>query len=95
MIALAGFTIVSSQLPCDSVLRRLPTYAYLFTHCDCLYSDWTDWVAINRMAVDVSQCPSRSALIYERKQLVISGECDDIEENSTICEWWLIHHILY
>ena len=87
MVVLAGFTLVSSiQLSCDHILRRLPSYAYLFTHCNCLYSNWTEWVAINRTAVNISQCSSGSALIYERKQLVISGECDDRKENTTICE---------
>lgn len=89
ILACAGFT-VHGQLSCDSVLRRLPAFSHLFTHCDCLRSEsWSDWLPVNRTAVPASQCPSLSALIYERRQQVIGGTCNDIVENRTICKWKL------
>ena len=91
VLALFGLTAMSGsafgQLPCDSVLRRLPAFSYLFTHCDCLRSEWSEWSAINRTAVPDFQCPSESALTYQRRQRRISGECQDIVENKTMCKY--------
>ena len=85
ILALSWFS-AAFRLPCDSVLHRLPSFSFLFTHCDCLRTDWTDWSAINRTAVPASQCPSLSALTYKRRQQRISGDCQDIVENRTICK---------
>ena len=87
IIACAGLSGVAGQLPCDSVLRRLSSFAHLFTHCDCLRSDWGEWMAINRTAVPASQCPSLSSLTYQRRQIVIDGACRDIVEYNAICKW--------
>ena len=89
VLAIAGLTGVTGQLqlPCDSVLRRLSSFAHLFTHCDCLRSDWGEWMAINRTAVPASQCPSLSSLTYQRRQIVIDGACRDIVEYNAICKW--------
>ena len=87
VMVMACLTVATGQLPCDSVLRRLPSFSHLFAHCECLYSQWTDWVAINRTAVPTSQCPSGSALKRERRQVVISGECDDIVQTNTTCKY--------
>jgi hypothetical protein len=99
ILALSGLTAVSGsafgQLPCDSVLRRLPGFSYLFTHCDCLRSEWSEWLAIDRTVVpDYSLCPSLSALTYQRRQQRISGECQDIVENKTKCELDLADRII-
>ena len=84
-IALAGLTVVSSQLPCDHVLRHFPAFSYLFIHCDCLYSEWTDWVPIERVVEP--ECNSNSELIYTRKEIVVFGNCEDITENKTECKF--------
>ena len=85
-IALARLATVGGQVPCESSLRNLPAFSYLFTHCNCLRDDWTEWRAVNRTAVPTSQCPSGSALIYERRQEVIDGECEDIVERNVTCK---------
>ena len=77
---------MTSQLPCDSVLRRLPAFAHYFTHCDCLYSEWTEWDVVSSHTVNYTQCSSEKALTMQRRQIVISGDCDDITENDTICK---------
>ena len=89
IIALSGLTIVAGQLPCDSALRRLPAFSYHFTHChhECHGSEWTDWLAVSRTAVPSSQCPSRSALTYERRKTVNDGDCQEIIERKTICKF--------
>ena len=90
VLAIAGLAVVAGRLPsCDSVLRLNPAFAHLFTHCDCLRSEWTDWTAINRTAVPASQCPSQSTLTYQRKQQRISGECQDIVEHRIVCKFSL------
>ena len=94
--ALSGATLVTGQLPCDSAIRRLPAFAHYFTHCDCLRSEWTEWAAIDRKALPATQCPSLSALVYQRRQRVIEGQCQDIVENNTICKPRLIFEcVLY
>jgi hypothetical protein len=86
VIALTWLTMVTSQLPCDSVLRRLPEYAHYFTHCECSYSEWTEWEAISSHTVNHTQCSSGTALTMERRQIVVSGECDDISESNIVCK---------
>ena len=62
-----------------------PAISHLFTCCECVYSERTDWVAVNRTAVPTTQCPSGSALTRVRGQIVISGDCDDIIETDIEC----------
>ena len=87
IIALSGLTIVAGQLPCDSALRHLPAFSHQFVHCECYHSEWSDWLAVNRTAVPSSQCPSKSALTYERRQEVIDGDCEETIEHKIICKF--------
>jgi hypothetical protein len=88
LLALTGLSSfsVAGQLPCTSALCLLPPFSHLFTHCDCFLSEWTEWLAIVRMPVNATQCPSESALVYERWRIVLSGECEDIVEYETTCK---------
>ena len=61
-----------------------PCLLAFFPDCDCVFSEWTDWVVTNRLKVPPTKCPSESALTRERKQLVISGECDCITETAIV-----------
>ena len=86
-IAFTWFTMATSQLPCNSQLRLIPVFSYLFTHCECSYSEWTEWVPISSTPVPSTQCPSERALTEERRQRVLSGDCDDRTEEKVICKF--------
>ena len=87
-VALAWLTVATCQLSCNSQLRLLPAFAHLFTHCDCSYSEWTEWVPISSTPVPRSQCSSGRALTEERRQRVLSGEnFDERREENVICKF--------
>ena len=83
VIAFAWLTVVTSQLPCNSQLRLVPSFAHLFTHCECSYSEWTEWSVINSIEVPLSQCDSGRELIEQR---ILTGDCDDRMEERNVCK---------
>ena len=87
LVTFACLTVAASQLPCDSQLRLSPSFSHLFTHCECSLSEWTDWVAISTQPVPMSQCPSGKALTEERRQRVVSGNCDEKREERVVCKY--------
>ena len=86
---ITGSTLQPGQLPCDHILRRLPAFAHLFTHCNCIReTEWTEWVATSRTSIAyfpgvTSQCPSGITLTYEQRRRKISGDCSD--EINNLC----------
>ena len=87
-VALAWLTVATCHLSCNSQLRLLPAFAHLFTHCDCSYSEWTEWVPISSTPVPRSQCSSGRALTEERRQRVLSGEnFDESRDENVICKF--------
>ena len=88
IVVTAGLTAVSGQLPCTSALRRLPQFGHLFAHCDCTYSDWTDWYPIERIAVPTSQCPSAHVFKMERVQHALGDSCADKKEHYDMCKYY-------
>ena len=87
VVAFAFITVAASQLPCNSQLRLSPSFSHLFTHCECSFSEWTDWTVIRTQPVPSSQCPSEKALTEERRQRVVSGSnCDEKREERVVCK---------
>ena len=87
-VVLALIAAGSCQLPCNSQLRLLPNFQHLFGHCQCSYSEWSEWTAVSTSTVPTSQCPSGRALREERAQVILSGEnCDEKSEDRTVCKW--------
>ena len=78
------------QLPCDNQLRLLPEFAHLFTHCDCTYSEWSEWSIIRSTSVPQYQCDSERALIEERRRTVLNGSCEQGQEERTICKYYQV-----
>ena len=83
-ISITMLTVVMGshfQLPCNSTLRNFPVLAHYFEHCECVYSNWTEWATPNNaisITVPRNQCDSEMARPEERWQTVISGhECGD------------------
>ena len=82
-VGLTLITVATCQfrLPCDSGLRSYSILAPLFAHCECVYSNWTEWAnPINAISIPVprNQCDSGMARPEERWQTVISGyECEN------------------
>lgn len=85
LIVLAWFTVAASQRSCNSQLRFLPQFRHLFRHCECQYSEWTEWAPVEA-GVPASQCPTGKAMLEERRQVVISGDCEDKTEEAYLCK---------
>ncbi len=82
-------TIVSTAAlqPCHSKLRfRRPD---LFKHCECTYSDWSEWEPVpNTIGTDVSStCESGQAFNETRRKMAIGEGCEEGAENRTICKF--------
>ena len=93
-VALAWLTVAACRLPCDSQLRLLPVFAPRFKHCDCSYSEWTEWAPIKSTPVPRSQCSSGKALTEERRQRVLSGKnCKEKREEKMLCKLRIMLHI--
>ena len=83
---LALISAASCQLPCNSQLRLFPQFQHLFSHCECSYSQWSDWEPVSSSIVPTSQCPSGRALTEQRVQVDISGtSCAARSEERTVC----------
>ena len=86
MVCLLTCSLVTSlQLPCDSPLRRFPSLSHFFTHCECSRSEWTEWAAIG--TTNASACPSGRAVIEERRQTVLTGNCNVTVERNATCKF--------
>lgn len=74
----------AAQLPCNSQLRIL--LPHLFTHCECKYSDWSDWEHVpNSVATDATgNCSSGES--YEEKRTRSAFGCQTEEETQSVCE---------
>ena len=75
-----------TQLDCNSQLRLL--YPELFKHCNCKYSDWSDWEPVPGSAVSIPtwQCSSGEAYTERRTQEAIEEGCDPRTESRRICK---------
>ena len=91
VIAIAWFAVATCQIqfPCDSLLRHLPAFSQFFAHCECQYTNWTEWATpVNASPIPVprNQCNSTVARPEERWRTVISGdECEDTRDERHIC----------
>ena len=78
----------SSVLPCDHPFRIV--VPSLFTHCDCSYSTWSNWIAVEGSIAKVpnSQCISGETYQEERTRVVIGGsECNErLNETRYTCK---------
>ena len=93
-VALAWLTVAACRLPCDSQLRLLPVFAPRFKHCDCSYSEWTEWAPIKSTPVPRSQCSSGKVLTEERRQRVLSGKnCKEKRQEKMLCKLRIMLHI--
>ena len=87
IVVFALIAAASCQLSCTSQLRFLPQFQHLFAHCQCSYSQWSEWTPVSSSVVPNSQCASGRALREERRQVVISGSnCNDRSEDRTVCK---------
>ena len=84
--AFAILALASGQLPCSSQLRLI--YPQFFTHCDCHYSEWGEWVvdAASLVTVPTAQCTSGQALNETKTQGATGLNCMDKTETRTICK---------
>lgn len=74
---------LATTFPCDHPLRHYPTFSNYFTHCECRRSEWTEWAITG--TTNASVCPSGRAVIEERRQTVVSGDCEEIVERNATC----------
>ena len=76
-----------SQLNCDSLLRNI--YPELFTHCDCSYSQWSEWQFVPNSVVDVptTQCPTGQAYSESRTRSAVGQGCISETETRVICKF--------
>ena len=76
--------------PCDHYLRQYAKFSLSFEHCECRYSDWTEWTIpenATSIVVPSNQCRSEMAWPEERWQEVISGyKCKPLYEERHICK---------
>ena len=81
----AGDDYDYESLDCESNLRLL--YPEWFTHCDCSYSDWSEWQFVDGSVVDVptSQCASGQAYSESRTRSAIGDGCNSETETRVIC----------
>ena len=90
LVAFAGLlSVATCHLSCDSQLRLLPQFADLFTHCECGYSEWSEWTALRVTEVPTSQCESGKALTEERNRTVVdysTNDCNETTEERTVCK---------
>ncbi len=84
-------TLISSteaKLPCKSRLRFLRPN--LFKHCECTYTDWTEWEMVpNTLGKDVSAmgiCESGEAFTETRMQVALGENCEMRVENRSMCK---------
>ena len=66
------------QLDCESNNANLRLlYPERFAHCDCSYSDWSEWQFVDGSVVDVptSQCDSGQAYSESRTRSAIGDGC--------------------
>ena len=80
--------IARSVLPCDHPIRIV--VPSLFTHCDCSYSTWSNWIAVEGSIAKVpnSQCSSGETYQEERTRVVTGGsECNErLNETRHTCK---------
>ena len=79
--------LVAPQLNCDSLLRNI--YPQLFTHCDCSYSQWSEWKFVPNSIVDVatSQCSTGQAYSESRTRSAVGEGCISETETRVICKF--------
>ena len=84
---LFSVSLVAGRLPldCESNLRLL--YPERFAHCDCSYSDWSEWQFVDGSVVDVptSQCDSGQAYSESRTRSAIGDGCISEKETRVNC----------
>lgn len=82
----ALMSLASGQLPCSSQLRII--FPQFFTHCECHYSEWSEWVVNTTTVVDVPtyQCLNGWVLIETRTQIAVGQGCSDRKESRHICK---------
>ncbi len=82
----AAIASTAALRSCDSRLRIL--LPHLFKHCDCIYSDWSEWEQVpNSIGTDVSgTCESGQAFIETRKKMAIGEGCEEQDESRTTCK---------
>lgn len=86
-VTIAILAMANCQLPCTSQLRLNPALSHLFTHCQCTYSEWSEWAAISSAPVPTRQCPSGRVLTEERRQRAPIRTCADLVEERNVCKW--------
>ena len=76
-----------SQLNCDSLLRNI--YPQWFTHCDCSYSQWSEWKFVADSVVDVptSQCSTGQAYSESFTRSAVGEGCISETETRVICKF--------
>ena len=73
------------QRSCNSRLRIL--YPHLFTHCECIYSDWSSWELVPDSFVPdtTGKCDSRRVYAEKRTRSAHGHQCRE-EETRTMCK---------
>ena len=87
VIGVAVFIATSQQsLPCDSLYRLYRPD--LFQHCNCPYSDWSEWEIVEGSVVNVlkSACPTGQAYTERRQKNSYLSTCPTLVETKQICE---------
>ena len=79
--------IATGKPNCDSNLRIL--FPQWFTHCDCVYSEWSEWKFIPDSVVDVltSQCITGRVYSESRTRSVLGQDCLPDTDTRDICKF--------
>ena len=78
--------VVAVPLDCESNLKLL--YPEWFAHCNCSYSDWSEWQLVEESVVDVptSQCDSGQAYSESRTRSALGDGCNLETQKRMICK---------
>ena len=84
---------IDADQPCDDPMRL--THPHLFTHCRCIYTDYSKWKASFR-EVPTHQCTSGFVVVETRSRTVTYGKCDnETEERIAECKTRTHTHTVY
>ena len=77
---------IRRKLPCTHPLRNI--VPYLFTHCNCTYSEWSEWEVVSGTTrrVATSQCRSGEAYTESRKRNATRDSCNNVTETRKVCK---------
>lgn len=85
---------LAAPLPCDSNLRIV--LPHLFSHCECQFSEWSEWENVPDTVVNVSTAVCNSSQAYDerRTRSAIGQMCEPVSETRQVCKFSLTSFLL-